>query len=280
MTNQEQARYWNGGEAAHWLVHEARYERMLAPFTGHLLAAAAIGGADRVLDIGCGTGSTTRAAGRVAIQGAALGVDLSVAMLRQAAHRAQQEGLTNVRFGHGDAQVHRFTPGAGDAAVSRFGVMFFADPAAAFANIARGLRPGGRLVFVCWQHLADNQWIAVPGAAAAQHVALPPPDDPTAPGPFSLGDRDRIATVLRAAAFSDVVIEPVAEPLWMGSDVVDTVAFLESTGIWNSLLRDADPPTVARVGEAVQAALEPYVTPDGLLLGSGAWLVTASWPWR
>jgi SAM-dependent methyltransferase len=176
--------------------------------------------------------------------------------------------------------VHRFTPGASDVALSRFGVMFFADPAAAFPNIARGLRPGGRLVFVCWQNLADNEWIVVPGAAAAQYVALPPLDDPTAPGPFSLGERDRIATVLRAAALSDVAIEPIAEPLWMGPDVVDTVAFLKSTGIWNSLLRDADPPTVARVSEAVQAALEPHVTPDGLLLGSRAWLVTASRPWQ
>jgi len=280
VTNEEQARYWNGDEAAHWLVHEARYERMLAPFTDHLLTAAAIGRADRVVDVGCGTGSTTRAAGRVAIEGGALGVDLSAAMLRQAARRTQEEGLTNVRFGHGDAQVHRFTPGAGDVAISRFGVTFFADPAAAFANVARGLRPGGRLVFVCWQNLADNEWILVPGAAAAQHVPLPPLDDPTAPGPFSLGERDRIATVLRAAALSDVAIEPIAEPLWMGPDVADAIAFLKSTGMWNSVLRDADPPTVARVSEAVQAALEPYVTPDGVQLGSRAWLVTASRPWR
>jgi SAM-dependent methyltransferase len=280
VTNEEQARYWNGDEAVHWLVHEERYERMLAPFTGHLLTAAAIGRADRVVDIACGTGSTTRAAARVAIEGEALGVDVSAAMLRQAARRAQEEGLTNVRFEHGDAQVHRFTPGAGDVALSRFGVMFFADPAAAFANIAGGLRPGGRLVFVCWRNLADNEWIVVPGAAAAQHVALPPLDDPTAPGPFSLGERDRIAAVLRAAALSDVAIEPIAEPLWMGPDVVDTVAFLKSTGIWNSLLREADPLTVAQVSEAVQAAFEPYVTPDGVLLGSRAWLVTASRPWQ
>jgi SAM-dependent methyltransferase len=204
-------------------------------------------------------------------------VDLSAAMLRQAAHRAQEERLTNVRFEHGDAQVHRFTPGVGDVALSRFGVMFFADPAAAFANIARGFRPGGRLVFVCWQSLADNEWIVVLGAAA-KHVAPPPLADPTAPGMFSLSDRDRIASVLRAAAFTDLAIEPVAEPLWMGPDVVGAVAFLKSTGIWNSLLRDADPATVARVSEAVQAALEPYVTPDGLLLGSRAWLVTASRP--
>jgi SAM-dependent methyltransferase len=211
VTKEEQARYWNGDESLHWLVHEQRYERMLAPFTDHMLVAAAIERADRVVDIGCGTGSTTRAAGRVAVEGQALGVDLSTAMLRQAAHRAQEERLTNVRFEHGDAQVHRFAPGAGDVAVSRFGVMFFADPPAAFANIARGLRPGGRLVFVCWQNLTDNEWIVVFGGAAAQHV-LPPLDDPTAPGMFSLAERDRIAGVLRAVAFTDVTIEAVAEP--------------------------------------------------------------------
>jgi SAM-dependent methyltransferase len=277
VTNEAQARYWNGDEAGHWLAYEDRYERMLAPFTGHVLTSAAIGRADRVVDIGCGTGSTTRAAGRTT-EGEALGVDLSAAMLRRAARRAREEGLANVRFEHGDAQVHRFTPGAWDVAVSRFGVMFFADPAAAFANVGRSLRAGGRLVFVCWQNVTDNEWILVPGAAAARHVALPPPGDPAAPGPFSLGERDRVAAVLRDAAFTDVAIEPVAEPLWLGPDVADALGFITSTGIWTRMLRDADPPTLARVSEAVQVALEPYVTPYGLLLGSRAWLVTASRP--
>jgi SAM-dependent methyltransferase len=278
VTNEEQARYWDSDESAHWLVYEEHYERMLAPFTDHLLTSAAIGPADRVIDIGCGTGSTTRAAARVATEGDALGLDLSAAMLRQAARRAQDEGLTNVRFVHGDAQVHSFTPEAGDVAFSRLGVMFFADPAAAFANIARGLRPGGRIVFVCWQNLAENEWIVVPGTAAAQHVALAPPADPTAPGPFSLGERDRIAAVLPAAGLIVAAIEPIAEPLCMGTDIADAVTFLKSTGIWKSLLGDADPPTVARVTDAVEAALTPYVTPHGVLLGSRTWLVTARRP--
>jgi SAM-dependent methyltransferase len=278
VTNEEQARYWDSDESAHWLVYEDHYERMLAPFTGHLLTSAAIGSDDRVIDIGCGTGSTTRAAARVATEGEALGLDLSAAMLRQAVRRAQDEGLSNVRFLHGDAQVHSFTPDAGDVALSRFGVMFFADPVAAFANIARGLRQGGRMVFVCWQNLVENEWIVVPGAAAAQHVTLAPPAEPTAPGPFSLGERDRIAAILRAAGLIVVAIEPIAQPLCMGDDIADAVAFLKSTGIWKSLLGDADPPTVARVSEAVEAALAPYVTPDGVLLGSRVWLVTASRP--
>lgn len=202
-------------------------------------------------------------------------MDLSAPLLRQAVRRARQDGLPNVHFEQGDAHVHRFTPDAGDIAISRFGVMFFADPVAAFANIARGLRHGGGVVFVCWQGLAHNEWIVVPGAAASQHVDLPPLDDPTGLGPFSLGERNRIGAVLAAAGFADIAIEPVTEPLWMGPDVTDTVEFLKATGMGKSLLRDVDPPTDARVSEAVQAALEPYLTPDGVRLGSRAWLVTA-----
>lgn len=157
--------------------------------------------------------------------------------------------------------------------------MFFADPAAVLAHLARRLRLGGRLVFVYWQNLVDNEWIVVPGATA-QDVGLPALDDPAATGPFSPGERDRIATVLRAAALSDVAIEPIAEPLWMGPHIIDAVGFLKAAGIWNALLRNADRPTVARVSEAVQAALEPYVTPDGTLLGSRAWLVAASRLWQ
>ncbi len=280
MANDEQARYWNSDEAGHWLVHEERYERMLAPFTSHLLAAATVGTADRILDVGCGTGSTTRAAAAVAVAGEALGVDLSAPMLAQAVRRAEQQGVTNTRFEYADAQVHRFGRTGHDVAVSRFGAMFFADPAAAFANIAGGLRPGGRLVFVCWQNLADNDWVTVPAAAAARHVALPPPQDPTGPGPFSLGERDRIAAVLGAAQFTDVTIEPVTEPLWIGSDVPDAAAFLMATRVGKSLLEGADPPTAARIGEAVQAALERHATEaeDGVRLGSRAWLVTAHRP--
>jgi SAM-dependent methyltransferase len=275
--NDEQARYWNGGEAGHWLVHEHRYERMLAPFTGHLLGAAALAAADRVLDVGCGTGSTTRGAGRVALSGTALGVDLSVPLLRRAVQRAREDGLTNVGFEQADAQRHRFTPGGFDVIISRFGVMFFGDPVAAFANVRQGLGPGGRLVFVCWQNLADNEWIVVPGAAAAQHVTLPSLD-PAGPGPFSLGDRDRLAAVLGAAGLTGIGIEPLAEPLWVGHDVADAVEFFKATRIGQSLLRDADATTAARVTDAVQAALEPHVAPDGIWLGSRAWLVNAHNP--
>jgi SAM-dependent methyltransferase len=273
--NNDQAEYWNGPEAEHWLVHEHRYERILTPFTGLVLDVAAVARTDRVLDIGCGTGSTTCTAARAADDGQVLGVDISAPLLRRAEQRARQDGLSNVRFEHADAQTHRLAPGSLDVAISRFGVMFFSDPTAAFANIARGLRPGGRLVFVCWQNLVDNEWITVPGAAVAQHIPLPPLDDPGSPGPFSLGDRQRLAAVPDAAALVDVAIESVAEPLWLGRDVADTVEFLKATGIGQTLLRGVDAPTIKQITKAVQAALAPYLTSDGVRLESRAWLVTA-----
>src|SRR5215831_3371188 len=124
--NEEQARYRDGGEAAHWLAYEERYARVLASFAGYLLTAAAIGRVGQVAGVGCGTGSTTRAAGRAAVDGEALDLGLPSAMPRQAARRARPERLGNAGFEHGDAPVHRFTPGAGDVALSHCGVMFFA----------------------------------------------------------------------------------------------------------------------------------------------------------
>src|SRR5581483_11483592 len=184
--NREQAEYWNGHEAAHWVAHEERYEAMLAPFSRRLVAAAGISPWDRMLDIGCGCGATTRSAGHRAVDGEVVGVDLSRQLLDRAEERAREEGLAHVRFEQADVQVHRFADGWFDVAVSRFGVMFFADPVAAFANVVRALRPGGRLAFACWAEPLANEWIVVPGAAAVEHVSVAADGDPEAPGPFSL----------------------------------------------------------------------------------------------
>ena len=143
--DQTQYQYWNGPEASHWLVHEHRYERMGAPFTRLVLDAAAVARTDRVLDIGCGTGSTTCTAARAAADGQALGVDIARPLLQRAKQPARHDGLTNVRFEHGDAQTHRLAPQDFDVAISRFGVMFFSDPTAAFANIARVVVGEGEL---------------------------------------------------------------------------------------------------------------------------------------
>jgi len=198
-TNAEQREYWNAEEARHWVHEQNSYDRMLAPFSARLLDAAAIGPRESVVDIGCGTGATTAAAAVAAADSRALGLEISRAMVEAARARASREEITNVTFEVGDAQTRRFEPGSADLVMSRFGVMFFDDATTAFANIGTALRSDGRLVFVCWQPLFDNEWMAVPGLAAAQHVPLPAPGSPDAPGPFSLGDPDRIRTVLTAA---------------------------------------------------------------------------------
>src|SRR5881628_2723223 len=158
---------------------------------------ARIGAGERVIDIGCGCGDTTIAlARRVGPAGLVLGIDVSAPMLARAADAAREAGVAHVRFEHADAQTHRFPAQAFDVLYSRFGVMFFSDPAAAFGNLRTALRPGGRLGFVCWQAVPENPWIAVPLEAAAQHMALPPPPAPGAPGPFSFADPERVRRIL------------------------------------------------------------------------------------
>ncbi len=183
--------------------------------------------------------------------------------------------VDNVVFDRGDVEVYPFDAGAFDRSISRFGVMFFGDPVAAFSNIARGLRPDGTLTFVCWQELLRNEWIAVPGTAAAAHVPLPDLTDADAPGPFSLADPDRIRDVLDRAGFNHFEIASVEEPLHLGATVEDTVAFLTETGMGRAMLTGVEEPTRTRALAAVGEALGRYESRDGIQLGSCAWLVTA-----
>jgi SAM-dependent methyltransferase len=274
VANVEQDEYWNAVEATHWVEYQDRYDSLLAPLERHLLGAAAISGHDHVLDVGCGCGSTTRAAARTAPAGDALGIDLSAAMLERARAVVERDGLTNVEFVRGDAQVHDFDQAAFDVAISRFGVMFFADPVAAFANLAQAACDGGRLVFLCWQELLRNDWILVPGGAAATLVPLPEPGSPDEPGPFSLADPDRVRSILSAAGWRYIDIDEVREPLRVGADADDAVAFLRGTGFARRLFENVDEATVDRAIDAVRDALAAYETSEGVVLGSAAWLVS------
>lgn len=276
IANVDQATAWDGDEGAHWVQHQDRYEAMTAGFTERLLDAARIGDADRILDVGCGCGRTTRLAARRARRGTALGVDLSGAMLDRA--RADAEALTNVEFAQGDAQVHSFAPATFDLAISRFGVMFFTDPVAAFTNIDGALAAGGRLAFLCWQDLARNEWITVPAGGALAHVPIPDLGAPDEPGPFSLADPTRINAILTSAGLVGVETTPVNAPMRIGDDADDAVGFLSGTAIARTLLEPVDPATAAAALAAVREALRPHESPDGLFLNGAAWLVTARRP--
>ena len=231
----------------------------------------------RVLDIGCGTGLTTCDAARIVVDGAARGLDISGPMIAGAQARAAARGLSNVTFEVGDAQTDSFTPDV-DVVISRFGVMFFDDAPAAFANLRAAIDAGGRLAFVCWQDLFVNEWMAVPGLAAAQHVPLPEMGPPDAPGPFSLGDPDRVRSVLSGAGYSDITVEPFETSILLGGGgtLDDAVTFLQSTGMAHALFDEAPADDVERAIEAVRTALEPHLTPDGVQLGAATWLVSAT----
>lgn len=274
IANTEMAAAWDGAEGAEWARDWERYDRAVAGHHARLMAAAAIGPADRVLDVGCGNGETSRAAARLAGAGSVLGVDLSSSMLERARALAGAEGLTNVAFEHADAQVHPFTPGAFDVVVSRFGTMFFADPLAAFTNLARATRPGGRVVMVAWQSLAANEWLREIRAALAAGRSLPTP--PTGlPGPFAQADPDQVRSVLSGAGFDDIALQPTEEPFWIGSGTDDAFAFMSTGGMARGMLQDLDEPARRRALDTLRATLDRYAGAGGVVLGSAAWLISA-----
>jgi SAM-dependent methyltransferase len=276
VVNVEQAGEWNGREGDHWVQHADRYDALSQRITPHLMEAAAVGAADRVLDVGCGCGLTTRTAARAASAGSVLGMDLSAGMLHEAERRASVEGLTNVRFEQADAQVHAFSHAEFDLAMSRFGVMFFEDPVAAFANVASAIRPGGRFVFLCWQDLPHNDWIMVPAGAALSYVPFPDLGPEGAPGPFSLADPDRIRLVLTEAGFAGIDVNEITEQMFLGDNAADATEFLQGTGMARVLFEEADEDTERKAIDAVRGVLEAHEQPEGIWLGSAAWLVAAT----
>ncbi|MGR7026807.1 class I SAM-dependent methyltransferase [Geodermatophilus sp. URMC 62] len=264
---------WDGAQGAYWAAQADRFDRSVARYDAAFLAAADLRPGERVLDVGCGTGRTTREAARRT--GSALGVDLSSAMLEVARRRAAEEELTGVRFQQADAQVADFPPAGFDVAISRTGAMFFADPVAALANVGRALVPGGRLVLLVWQALEANEWMTeILGALAAGRPLPSPP--PGAPGPFSLADPDHLRGVLAAAGHRQVEVEGLAEPEWFGADADDAQEFVLGLAGW--LLDGLDDAARARAVADLRRRLEAHTGPDGIEFGSAAWLVTARRP--
>jgi SAM-dependent methyltransferase len=272
VSNAEQARAWNGDEGAYWAANAGRFEQAVARYNPRFLDAARIGPGDRVLDVGCGTGDTTRAAARLADRAEALGVDLSATMIEVARQRAAAEGLSNVRFLQADAQIHEFAADWADAAISRTGAMFFGDPVAAFRNIARAVRPGGRLALLVWQALDRNEWIYAITAALSAGRAMPPPT-PRAPGPFSMSDPGHVDGLLTAAGFADPRFDPLAEPICFGTSTDDAYRFI--VGLFGWMLDRLGEADKARALDDLRATLAGHETPDGVWFNSAAWLISA-----
>jgi SAM-dependent methyltransferase len=228
--NAEQIEYWNSVQAQKWVASQDRLDALIESLGTLAIERSGVAVGERAIDVGCGCGATTLAlARRVGPRGFVLGIDISSPMLARARERARAEGFANVEFANADAQTHAFAEDAFDAACSRFGVMFFADPTRAFANLRRALRAGGTVAFVCWRPMPENPWMVVPFAAIASFITPPPPPPPGAPGPFSFGDRERVREILSAAGFDRIEIAPYDTELALGRDVDDAVEFTLST---------------------------------------------------
>jgi SAM-dependent methyltransferase len=274
-SNADALRAWDGDDGDYWSRNERIFDGSLERYREPFFAAAAIASGAQVLDVGCGTGQSTRDAARRARDGgAALGVDLSSRMLDVARRRAAEEGIANVEFLQADAQVHWFDEGRYDVAISRTGAMFFGDPIAAFANIARALRSDGRVALLVWQALEQNHWIRDFSAALSDGRDLPAPP-PGAPGPFSLAEPDRVHSILSAAGLVDVDLQGVSEPMYFGDDVGDAERFVRGLGFTSSMLGNLDADGRERALAALRASIEAHETEDGVFYPSAVWIVTA-----
>jgi SAM-dependent methyltransferase len=248
------------------------YDVELRAHHEHLRAAYGISPGDQVVDVGCGTGLTTREAARAAAPGRVLGVDVSERMLERARELTAAEGLDNVRYELGDAEVHRFEPAAFDVAISRFGTMFFSDPAAAFANIAAALRPEGRLVLLVWQQLEHNEWARAIDAALGDAAQPTPPDA----DPFSLGDAETTTRLLEGAGFDGVHFEDVHEPVLYGHDLDAALAFVRGFQSTSAALASVSDDDAARIVERLRELLATHHSDErGVVLDSRSWVITA-----
>jgi ubiquinone/menaquinone biosynthesis C-methylase UbiE len=274
--NAAEIAYWNGPGGERWVSHQRMQDALLAGVAGLLMERAAPRDGESVLDIGCGAGTTSIALARqVAPDGRVLGVDVSAPLLERARQHAPA-GLP-LEFALGDATVYPFTPGAADLLFSRFGVMFFADPARSFANIRTGLRAGARVVFACWQQPRENPWLVLPLQAAYRHVPRLPEVGAEDPGAFSFASEPRVRGILERAGFGAIALEPVGLSLDLaeGHGLDRAVELAIGMGPTSRALDGQPAELRVAAAESVRAALAPYQHGNRVPLRGAVWIVTA-----
>ncbi|MNG72516.1 Demethylmenaquinone methyltransferase [compost metagenome] len=285
MTEQNayQVADWNGQSGERWVANQARLDAMVAVFGQAAIEAAAPAKGERVLDVGCGAGASSLAlAACVGVGGQVLGVDISEPLIDRARALAPQD--TPTRFQVADASSAELPEGAFDILFSRFGVMFFDDPTGAFAHLRRALRPGGRVAFVCWRSVAENDWVRLPMGALKGIVLLTALPDPEAPGPFSFGDPGRVERILTAAGFTDIAIAPFDASIPFGKggtrDVAidDAVKMTLEVGPLSRALAEQPDDIRAHASAAVRAAFAGLPGERSVMIGGAAWIVMARNP--
>jgi SAM-dependent methyltransferase len=277
--NAAQAEYWGGAGGQRWIDHQEHQDQVLRPVSDLLAAAADAKPGERVIDLGCGCGATTiDFAERVRPGGEVLGLDVSEPMLARARERASPD--LPLRFVHADATVHAFAPGWADLIVSRFGVMFFADPARSFANFRRGLKRKGRLVFACWREAKQNPFFVVPLREAGKHAPLLPEMGPEEPGPFALASEARVRKILSEARYADIALTPqdLELDIAAGRGLDTAVAAALAIGPTSRMLSGQSEAVRAAAAADIRRALAAHVRGYSVPLGAAIWIVTATNP--
>jgi SAM-dependent methyltransferase len=272
----EQAALWNGRAGRAWIDGQATLDRMFSAFEDLLADTVRNASARRVLDVGCGTGSTTLAAARAAgAQGECLGVDISQPMIAVARDRAEREGST-ARFVAADVQTHAFEPARFDLVISRFGVMFFDDPVAAFTNLRRAASAGAPLQVIAWRSPAENPYMTTAERAAAPLLPDMPVRAPGAPGQFAFADRHRVASILQDSGWAAIDIQPIDVDCAFPEK--DLVGYFTRLGAVGQVLQDMDEATRRQVIGTVRAAFDPFVHGDEVRFTAACWMIGAKAP--
>ena len=275
--NEAQRERWNGEDGEFWVRQQDRLDRTLAPVTGPLLAFAAPRTGSTVIDVGCGCGATTIELARtVGPSGRVIGLDISEPMLSLATTRLRE--FPNATTMLGDAADLPLSDLNAELIVSRFGVMFFGDPVAAFANLRTGLAPGGRVRFACWRPISENPWLQIPLHAVYEHASRLPKPEPEEPGPFAFADTDRVTRILTSAGFTAPSFTPLDIQLDIAAGGTLDDAVMQSSEMGPAKRALADQPDDIRVAalDSVRRALAPYASPSGVTLPAAIWLVAAT----
>jgi ubiquinone/menaquinone biosynthesis C-methylase UbiE len=274
--NADQIAFWNGTAGQHWTERQPIQDVLLSPVTDILIDRIGARPGDRILDVGCGCGATTLALAQLVAQsGFVFGVDISAPMLSRARERAPK--TLPIDFALADATVYPFDPQTFDLLVSRFGVMFFAEPERSFTNLRRALKPGGRVAFACWREPRDNPWMMVPLQAAYRHVPRLPQLGPEDPGPFSFAAEARVQRILTAAGFADVAMEAcnVSLDVAVGRGLDAAVTTALEIGPASRALEGQPEPLQAEARQSIREALAPFAQGEAVRLPGAIWVVTA-----
>ena len=270
------ARFWTDEGGPAWVSENDRLDERLVPLTGALVDALDLAAGEKVLDVGCGAGgSSVDFARQVGTDGQVVGTDISETMLGAARARASAADAAPITWLAADAQTHSFGSGAFDAIASRFGVMFFDDPMAAFRNLRGALGDGGRFVFLCWQEPRANPWFFVGVDELRDLIEFPDAPAPHSPGPFGLADASRTHGLLDAAGFGSVEIDAVTVDMPFSGSVDDMVSHLMTIGPVGGALRDGQSEKTETAHERMTEVVAAMAAADGLNNPAAAWLVRA-----